>query len=81
MILPVVAPVGTVVTILVVLLDVGVAAIPLNNTVFSGAVGLKLVPVIVTEVPSGPLVGSTSVIVGRGNEEIEFHKTEMVLSL
>jgi hypothetical protein len=43
---------------------VGVAAIPLNVTVLVPRVAPKLVPVIVTAVPTGPLVGVRLVNVG-----------------
>jgi len=51
---PVVAPVGTVAVICVLLLTVNVAFVPLNLTLVAP---VKFVPVIVTEVPTGPLVG------------------------
>jgi hypothetical protein len=57
----VVAPVGTVATIVVVAVTVKLALVPLNVTV----VGPKnCVPVIVTLAPGAPLVGVTLVIVG-----------------
>ena len=43
---------------------VGVAAVPLNLTVLVPCVAPKLVPVIVTAVPTGPLVGVRLVSVG-----------------
>ncbi len=43
---------------------VGVAAVPLNVTVLLPCVAPKLVPVIVTAVPTGPLVGDRLVRVG-----------------
>ena len=55
--LPVVAPVGTGTTMLVADQLVGVAAVPLNVTVLVPCVAPKFVPVIVTDVPTGPLVG------------------------
>jgi hypothetical protein len=55
--LPVVAPLGTGTTILVELQLVGVAAVPLNVTVLLPWVETKFVPVMVTEVPTGPDVG------------------------
>jgi hypothetical protein len=63
-ILPVVAPAGTVVVILVVVLAVAVAVVPLNLTVLLVGVALKFVPVIVTVVPATPDVGVKEVIVG-----------------
>jgi hypothetical protein len=52
--LPVVAPFGTVTTMTVALQLVGVPATPLNVTVLVPCVAPKFVPVIVTEVPTGP---------------------------
>ena len=57
--LPVVAPVGTVATMLVALQLVGVAAVPLNVTVLVPCVAPKFVPVTVTEVPMTPEVGDS----------------------
>jgi len=51
---PVVAPLGTDVTMLLVLQLVGVAVVPLNVTV---PVEPKFNPAIVTELPTGPAVG------------------------
>jgi hypothetical protein len=51
---PVVALVGTVATICVEVEDVITALVLLNETVLSEGVALKPVPVIATEVPSGP---------------------------
>ena len=51
---PVVAPAGTVVVIVPELLTVNVAATPLNETDVAPA---KVVPVIVTAVPTGPKIG------------------------
>ena len=66
-IFPVVAPAGTVVTILV---DVGVpdmiAGVPLKLTALFADIVEKFVPVIVTGVASGPVAGLKLVIVGRG---------------
>src|SRR5258706_318702 len=62
--LPVVAPAGTGTTMLVADQVVGVAAVPLNVTVLLPFVAPKLVPVIVTAVAAGPLVGERLVIVG-----------------
>jgi hypothetical protein len=64
--LPVVAPVGTVVMMLVGLQLVGVANVPLNVTVLfpCACVAPKFVPVIVTGEPGGPEVGLSKVIVG-----------------
>ena len=62
--LPVVAPAGTGTTTLVSAQLVGVAAVPLNVTVLVPCVAPKVVPVIVTAVPIGPLVGASDVIAG-----------------
>ena len=43
---------------------VGVAAVPLNLTVLVPCVAPKLVPAIVTAVPTGPLAGVRLVSVG-----------------
>lgn len=58
---PVVAPFGTVAMIWLALPTPYAAAVPLNFTPF---VPRKFVPVIVTDVPAGPLVGEKPVIVG-----------------
>jgi hypothetical protein len=62
--LPVVAPAGTGATMLVADQLVGVAAVPLKRTVLAPCVAPKFVPVIVTEVPTGPLVGDRLVTLG-----------------
>ena len=61
---PVVAPVGTGTTMLVGDQLVVVANVPLNVTVLVPLVAPKFVPVIVTEVPTAPLVGARLVSVG-----------------
>jgi hypothetical protein len=61
---PVVAPVGTVVTMLIALQLVGVASVPLKLTVPVPSVEPKFVPVIVTEVPTTPEVTERLVIFG-----------------
>ena len=61
---PVVAPLGTGTTMLVALQLVGVAAVPLNFTVLVPCVAPKFVPVIVTDVPTGPDVGDKLVMLG-----------------
>ncbi len=63
-ILPVLAPAGTEVVMLVAVLAVTVAVVPLNCTVLLAGVVLKFVPVIVTVVPTGPLEGVNEVMVG-----------------
>src|SRR2546428_3504669 len=58
---PVFAPAGTVAWIAVSEVTVKVALVPLNAT---AAAPVKLVPLIVTLVPTGPLVGEKPAIVG-----------------
>lgn len=65
---PLVAPEGTVTVNCVEVAEEIDAATPLNFTVFDAAVVLKLVPVIVTVVPSVPDVGLKPVIVGVEEE-------------
>jgi hypothetical protein len=62
--LPVVALAGTGTTMRVEDQLVGVAVVPLNLTVFVPCVEPKLVPLMVTDVPTGPLVGERLVRVG-----------------
>jgi hypothetical protein len=65
---PVVAPFGTFTTILVGLQVVAVGAVmPVNFTVLEPWPEPKLVPEMVTEVPTGPLLGLKLVIVGPEN--------------
>jgi len=64
--LPVVAPLGTGAVMLVLAQLVGVAAVPLKRTVLPPCVVPKLVPVMITEVPAGPEVGETLVMLGGG---------------
>jgi hypothetical protein len=68
LILPVVAPVGTVAVICVAEFTVNdVAVVVLNFTeLVVKPVPLKFVPVILTDVPTGPKVGVNEVIVGAG---------------
>jgi len=61
---PVVAPAGTVATNLVVVAEVIVAEVPLNFTAFAEMVDPKLEPLIVTDVPGGPLGGVKLVMDG-----------------
>src|SRR5882672_1999574 len=61
LIVPVVAPAGTVAWIEVAELTVKLALAPLNAT---AVVPVKLVPLMVTLVPTGPLAGVKLVIVG-----------------
>ena len=60
-ILPVVAPVGTVAVICVSEFTVNVADVPLNVTLVAW---VRPVPVIMTDVPTGPLGGEKVLIVG-----------------
>jgi hypothetical protein len=62
--LPVVAAAGTGTTMLVADQLVGVAVVPLNVTVLAPCVAPNVVPVIVTDVPTAPLVGARVVIFG-----------------
>ncbi len=64
--LPVVAPFGTATTILVALQLVGAPAVPSNFTVLVPCVAPKFVPVIVTDVPTGPDVALKFVMLGAG---------------
>ena len=59
--LPVVAPLGTVVLIWVLETTVKVAAVVLKSTLLAP---VKFVPVTVTLVPAGPLVGLNELMVG-----------------
>ncbi len=63
LILPVVAPEGTVAVILLAELMVNVALVPLN---FTEVAPVKFEPLITTEVPTGPLFGLNPVMVGAG---------------
>jgi len=63
--LPVVAPEGTATTTLVLLQEVGVAAVPLNVRVLVPCVVPNPVPVIVIVVPTNPLGGDMLVMLGR----------------
>ena len=65
-IVPVVAPEGTEVVILVTLLAVTVAVVPLNFTVLLAGVASKFVPDIITVVPTPPDAGVNEVMVGGG---------------
>src|ERR1700704_589125 len=63
---PVVAPLGTAATMLLVLQLVGVAVIPLNLIVFVPCVAPKFAPEIVTDVPTIPDVGFSPVMLATG---------------
>ena len=80
-IFPVVAPVGTVVVMLVFVLAVATAVVPLNFTALFAKAGSKLVPVIVTTAPIPPLVGSKDVIVGVANVETDAGFPEAIFIL
>jgi hypothetical protein len=54
---PVVAPVGTATMMAVLLQLVGVASVPLKLTVLLPWVAPKLIPLMVTDVPTGPELG------------------------
>ena len=66
MIVPVTAPVGTVVVMLVAMLAVTTAVVLLNLTILFAGVVSKFVPVMVTDDPTGPLVGLKLLIAGGG---------------
>jgi hypothetical protein len=75
---PVVAPVGTDVVIEVAVEDPTTADVPLKLTVGE----LKFVPVIVTAVPTAPLVGVKLVIVGCGSVTVKlFAEVKVVVPL
>jgi hypothetical protein len=70
--LPVVAPVGTVATIDVALqLVIAVTVVVLNFTVLVPWVEPKLVPAIVTDAPTAPVVGERLVILGAANMALD----------
>jgi hypothetical protein len=72
--LPVVAPTGTVVVMLVAVDTVTVARVPLKVTTLSAGVVLKLVPVIVTVVPTIPLEGLKELVAGINCDNGRDHK-------
>ena len=72
--LPVTAPVGTVTTMLVALQVVTPAAFVPNVTVLVPCVDPKLLPVIVTDVPTAPEVGFRLAILGGS---VEFPGVEL----
>ena len=61
---PGIAPVGTGTMMLVAFQLVGVAVVPLKVTVLAPCVAPKFIPVIVTGVPTGPVVGFKFVMLG-----------------
>lgn len=79
-ILPVVAPDGTVVIILVAVEPVTIDGVPLNIITLFAGVALKFVPVIVTVALTAPLVGVKAVIVGVGRT-VKFDEPVIVTPL
>ena len=77
-IVPVPAPGGTVVVMLVAVLAVTMAVVPLNITMLSTGIALKFVPAIVTVVPIEPLVGVKLLMAGA-EENMVFRKTDTLL--
>src|SRR4029077_10662630 len=69
--LPVVAPAGTGVVMLVALQLVGAAATPLNATVLVPCVAPKFAPEIVTDAPRVPEVGFRLVMLGGGTVTVK----------
>src|SRR5581483_2937186 len=69
---PVVAPTGTVATSCVDVADVTTALVPWNATAALAMFGSKFVPVIVTLVPAAPLGGEKPEIVGAGSDTVKF---------
>jgi hypothetical protein len=69
--LPVVAPAGTGVTMLVALQLVGVAAVPLKVTVLVPRLAPKFFPAIVTDPPTTPAAGVTLVMLGAAGTPAE----------
>ena len=67
---PFVAPIGTVTVIDVAVAADTVACVPLNLMVLFAGVVLKLLPVMVTVVPTAPLVGVNEVMVGAVAEPV-----------
>ena len=65
---PVAAPEGTVTVKLVAVAAVTVAWVVPNRTTLLAGVVLKFVPVMVTVVPTGPLVGVKLLMVGNPSE-------------
>lgn len=78
---PVVAPAGTEVVMLVAVEEETTAAVPLNRTIFSVGVVLKLVPVMVTVVPSAPIFGVKLEMVGEATTKKLVGALVMVMPL
>jgi hypothetical protein len=74
---PVVAPLGTGATMVVLSQLVGVVAVPLNVTVLVPSGPPKFDPVMITEVPFGPNVGFKPEMFGRGG--VTVNKTPLLL--
>src|SRR5438309_11819713 len=68
LIVPVAAPAGTVAVIWVSLFTAKAAVVPLN---FTAVAPLTLLPVIVTLVPTGPLVGANELSAGAGRVAVQ----------
>src|SRR6266853_1038468 len=68
---PVVAPAGTGTVMLVALQLVGVPAVPLNVTVLVPCVAPKFAPLIVTDVPTTPVVGLKLAMLGAGTVTVK----------
>ena len=80
-IVPVVAPTGTVVVILVTVLAVTTAAVPLKLTMLFDGVVSKLIPVMVTEAPIDPEEGVNEAMAGGEILAIVLRSTDTVLLL
>jgi hypothetical protein len=78
-ILPVVAPLGTGTTMLVLLQLVGAAAVPLKVTPPDPCVAPKFVPVTVTDAPIDPAVGDTLVILGLSYPPVRVDPEELAV--
>jgi hypothetical protein len=79
-IVPVVAPPGTVVVILIGVEAVTIAKVPLNLTMLLPGVALKFVPEMVTVAPTAPLSGLNPEMVGDGRT-VKLDELEMVIPL
>lgn len=77
-ILPVVAPIGTVVVILVAVEAVTLAATPLKVKMLSSGIALKFEPLIMTVAPTAPLAGLKPAIEGVG-ETLKLDPVVMVI--
>src|SRR5207249_454392 len=73
---PLLAPLGTLVVIWVSVTPLKVAAVPLKVTAVAP---LKWLPLLVTEVPTGPLVGVKELIVGGEAVTVMERTSEVVL--